>query len=80
MSWDDGDEFREAEEKREAQAALCSKELLGGWWVVDKNHDNAKRRGPYKHAETAAAVRQEIESAASERLNEYWNLAVVRIP
>ncbi len=28
MSWDDGDEFREAEEKREAPAALRSKELL----------------------------------------------------
>jgi hypothetical protein len=28
MSWDAGDEFREAEEKREAEAALRSKDLL----------------------------------------------------
>ena len=42
MSWDDGDEFREAEARREAEAALRSKELLGvlvqwgGKWITPR--------------------------------------------
>lgn len=52
---------------------------LGGWWVVDRNHNDFKYRGPYTHPETAGAVRTEMERNASDSRNEYWNLAVVRI-
>ncbi len=46
-----------------------------GWYVVDRNNQYFIHRGPYKHSETAGAVRQEMEMSADERKR--WNLWVV---
>jgi hypothetical protein len=32
-----------------------------GWYVIDREHGYVCLRGPYKHAETAGAVREEME-------------------
>lgn len=44
------------------------------WYVaIRTDHDNVIR-GPYKHAETAAAVRDELEARYPDR---NWNLAII---
>ena len=47
-----------------------------GYYVIDMYSDMV-HRGPYKHEETAGAVRAEMESDASEEQNEVWNLGIV---
>lgn len=47
-----------------------------GWYVVDRNHNNMRHRGPYRLAETASAIRTEMEAKASDTLNERWNLCI----
>jgi len=46
---------------------------MNNWYIVDDNNNNTVR-GPYKHKETARAVRNELESFYPER---DWNLWVV---
>lgn len=47
-----------------------------GWCVTDANRDHEVVCGPYKYKETAGAVRKVLESTASEKQNERWNLHV----
>lgn len=49
-----------------------------GWYVVEMNRQHVMR-GPYKHSETACAVRREIEDHANERQASLWNLGIVRV-
>lgn len=38
-----------------------------GWYVTDHARNDAILRGPYKHIETAGAVREEMERAWDDR-------------
>jgi len=51
-----------------------------GWYVVDRAREDFVHRGPYKYAETAGAVREEMERHATEYQDEHWNLAVIFLP
>lgn len=46
------------------------------WYVSDRSRGLAPVRGPYRHQETAAAVRSELENRHPER---EWNLWVTQI-
>jgi hypothetical protein len=50
-----------------------------GWYVVDHDHENRVLRGPFRYEETAGAVRQEMERAASDTQNAKWNLWVTEV-
>lgn len=48
------------------------------WWVIDRRPNcDLKKRGPFKHSETAAAVRSEMET---NDIYDSANLCVVSLP
>ena len=47
------------------------------WWVIDRDEDNLKLRGPYQHEETADAVRTELENRTAYAESTLW---VVSLP
>ena len=44
------------------------------WYVANRDRNLEKIRGPYKHSETAGAVRRELEDRFP---NKTWNLWVI---
>jgi hypothetical protein len=44
------------------------------WYVTIHDRNDAKLRGPYQHAETASAVRRELEDRFPDKT---WNLWIV---
>ena len=42
------------------------------WWVVDREANNLKQRGPFKHQETAEAVRAEMERTGAFDFSNLW--------
>lgn len=46
-----------------------------GWYILESNSDTL-RRGPYRHIETAGAVREEMERHQTDRQAELWNLNI----
>ena len=52
-----------------------------GWYVVNLSAPmpTFPMRGPYKHSETAGAIRSELELAASDEQDELWNLGIIHV-
>ncbi len=50
-------------------------DLSWRWYIYDRESDQLLR-GPYKHRETAAAVREEMERNATAVENAKWSLWV----
>lgn len=72
----DGSETpKEVKEAVERRIAEMPRDQAKQWWLVDRT-SGTTLRGPYKYAETAAAVRQEMEDNASDEKNERWNLCI----
>ncbi len=49
-----------------------------GWYIQD-SFSGLVHRGPYKHCETADAVRAEMERNASDEKNAQWKLHILEV-
>lgn len=71
-----GNEIAKEQADGPSNATACSGS--SEWWVIDRRPDgDLKKRGPFKHLETAAAVRAEMET---NDIYDDANLCVVPLP
>jgi hypothetical protein len=47
------------------------KKRAAGWYIIDRANGNRCLHGPYRHEETAAAIRHELELSWDE--GDEWN-------